>query len=98
MSLTFRTDRPGQTLQTQIRLLLEEQSDRGLHCLLFHLHHLMKYPKVSAFCLSFRKITANFSGVRKFGNFMVYCYDPKFSERIAMVNSAHPDQTAPRAD
>ena len=29
----------GQTVQTQIRLLLEEQSDQGLQCLLFHLHH-----------------------------------------------------------
>ena len=26
-----------QTVQTQIRLLLEEQSDQGLHCLPFHL-------------------------------------------------------------
>ena len=24
----------------QTALLLEEQSDQGLHCLLFHLHHL----------------------------------------------------------
>ena len=38
--LSFRTDRPGQTVQTQIRLLLEEQSDQGLHCLPFHLHRL----------------------------------------------------------
>ena len=30
----------GQIVQTQIRLLLEEQSDQGLHCLLFHLHLL----------------------------------------------------------
>ena len=30
--------RSGQTVQTQIRLLLEEQSDQGLHCLQFHLH------------------------------------------------------------
>ena len=29
--LSFRTDRSGQTVQTQIRL--EEQSDQGLHCL-----------------------------------------------------------------
>ena len=36
--LSFRTDRSGQTVQTQIRLLLGEQSDQGLHCLLFHLH------------------------------------------------------------
>ena len=40
MILSFRTDRPGQTVQTQIRLLLEEQSDQGLHCLLFCLHRL----------------------------------------------------------
>ena len=38
MTLSFRTDRSGQTVQTQIRLLLEEQSDQGLHCLLFHFH------------------------------------------------------------
>ena len=29
----FQTDRSGQTVQTQIRLLLEEQSDQDLHCL-----------------------------------------------------------------
>ena len=29
---------PMQTVQTQIRLLLEEQSDQGLHCLHFSLH------------------------------------------------------------
>ena len=40
MILSFRTDMPGQTGQTQIRLLLEEQSDQGLHCLPFRLHHL----------------------------------------------------------
>ena len=40
MILSFQTDRPGQTVQTQIRLLLEEQSDQGLHCLPFCLHLL----------------------------------------------------------
>ena len=40
MFLSFRTDRSGQTVQTQIRLLLEEQSDQGLHCLQFSLHLL----------------------------------------------------------
>ena len=40
----FWTDGSGQTVQTQIRLLLEEQSDQGLHCLLFHLHHFDKIP------------------------------------------------------
>ena len=39
MVISFQTDRCGQTVQTQIRLLLEEeQSDQGLHCLQFHLH------------------------------------------------------------
>ena len=33
-------DMPGKTVQTQIRLLLEEQSDLALHCLPFRLHHL----------------------------------------------------------
>ena len=34
MILNFWADRFGQTVQTQIRLLLEEQSDQGLHLLL----------------------------------------------------------------
>ena len=38
MILSFRTDCSRQTVQTQIRLLLEEQSDQDFHCLLFHLH------------------------------------------------------------
>ena len=37
---SFRTDMPRQTVQTQIRLLLEEQSDQGLQCLPFRLHRL----------------------------------------------------------
>ena len=40
MILSFQTDRPGQTVQTVIRLLLEEQSDQGLHCLPFRLYRL----------------------------------------------------------
>ena len=40
MILSFRTDMPGQTVQTQIRLLLEEQSDQGLHCLPFRPYRL----------------------------------------------------------
>ena len=40
MFLSFWTDMSGQTVQTQIRLLLEEQSDQGLHCLQFWLHLL----------------------------------------------------------
>ena len=33
------TDTLEQTVQTQIRLLLWEQSDQGLHCLQFCLHN-----------------------------------------------------------
>ena len=44
-TLSFRTNRSRQKVQTQIRLLLEEQSDQGLHCLLFHLHNFDKVPK-----------------------------------------------------
>ena len=43
MILSFRTDRSWQTVQIQIRLirlLLEEQSDQGLHYLQFPLHLL----------------------------------------------------------
>ena len=34
--LSIGTDRAKQTVQNQIRLLLMEQSDQGLHCLPFH--------------------------------------------------------------
>ena len=44
MTPSFQTDRSGQTVQTQIRLLLEEPSDQGLHCLLFHLHLFGETP------------------------------------------------------
>ena len=37
MTLSFWADRYWQRMQTQIGLLLEAQSDQGLHCLLFHL-------------------------------------------------------------
>ena len=37
--LCFRIDRFAKTVQTQIRLILEEQSDQGLHCLESRLHH-----------------------------------------------------------
>ena len=38
--LNIGTDRSEQTVQTQIRLLLMEQSDQGLLCLLFCLQFL----------------------------------------------------------
>ena len=42
--INFWTDRSEQTEKTQIRLLLEEQSDLGLHSLPFHLYHFEKLP------------------------------------------------------
>ena len=44
MTLSFRTYGSGQSAQTQIRLLLEEQFDQGLNCLLFHLQVFDKIP------------------------------------------------------
>ena len=71
MILSFWTDRPGQTVQTQIRLLLEEQSDQGLHCLPFGLHRLDSLLYSRANSSNFRVITMNFLGVRIFRKFMV---------------------------
>ena len=79
MILSFRTDRSEQTVQTQIRLLLEEQSDQGLHCLPFHLHLLVTLFYGISFLFEFRGITSNFSGVQKFRNFMVCTSDLRSS-------------------
>ena len=51
MILSFRTDWSGQIVQTQIRLPLEEQSEQGLLCLQYCLHHLdaLLYGKTSLF-------------------------------------------------
>ena len=66
MILSFRTDRSRQTVQTQIRLLLEDQSDQGLHCLQFHLHLFDEIPYDLA-SLNFRKITAKFLASENLG-------------------------------
>ena len=42
MILGFQTERSGQTVQTQIRMLLMEQSDQGLHCLQLQIILLLK--------------------------------------------------------
>ena len=72
MILSFQTDSPGQTVQTQIRLRLEEPSDQGLHCLPFRLHVLdtLLYGKATLF--KFWDNYSNISGVRIFRNFTVY--------------------------
>ena len=51
MILSFQTDWSGQIVQTQIRLLLEEQSDQGLHYSQYCLHLLdaLLYGKTSYF-------------------------------------------------
>ena len=46
--LSFWTDRSGQTVQTQIRPLLEERSDQGLHCLQFSLHTWKHFSMIKA--------------------------------------------------
>ena len=71
MILSFRTDWSGQIVQTQIRLLLEEQSDQGLHYLQYcvHLLNALLYGKTSF--SSFKIFTAKFLSVRKFRNFTV---------------------------
>ena len=45
MTISFRTYRSLQTVQTQIRLLLEEWFDESVHCLFLHLHHFDKIPQ-----------------------------------------------------
>ena len=77
MVLSFLTDRPLQTVQTQIRLLLEEhleeQSDQSLHCLSFCLHLLDKFltenildhfgcPKINLGLLQYEQSLTSVSG------------------------------------
>ena len=71
MILSFRTERHMQTVQTQIRLLLEEQSDQGLHCLPFHLDLLDKWLHGMTFFFEFYDDYSNIFGVRKFRIFTV---------------------------
>ena len=68
MILSFQTDMSGQTVQTQIRLLLYQ----GLHCLLFRLHGLdsLHYGRATKF--KFESDYNNFWGVRIFRKFMVF--------------------------
>ena len=51
--LNIGTERSEQTMETQIRLLLMEQSDQGLLCLLFCLHLLntIQHCKIQLFQL-----------------------------------------------
>ena len=67
MILSFQTDRPGQTVQTQ---KLEEQSDQGImvytvcnSVCIFWMH----YSKVQPTCSTFRVFIANVSGSQFWG-------------------------------
>ena len=71
MILSFRTEKSGQTVQTQIRLLLEEQSDQGLHCLPFPMHFLDSLLQGKAILFNFKGDYSKFSGVRNFSIFTV---------------------------
>ena len=68
MIQNFRTDKSRQTVQTQIRLLLEEQSDQGPTVCFSICIFLTKYPNVWPLL---RLVTAKFSGIQKLRNFMV---------------------------
>ena len=77
----MRTDWSGQIVQTQIRLLLEEQSDQGLYYLQYC--DALLYGKTTF--SSFRMITAKFSSVRKFRNFTVICILNSLEPHIYIV-------------
>ena len=70
-------------------MILSFQTDRSDQTVQTQIRLLfvMKYPKVWAFCLNFRVITARFSGIQKFRNFTVY----------GIANSEDTDQTSLKA-
>ena len=69
--LNIGTDRSEQTVQTQIRLLLMEQSDQGLLCLLFCIF-LTQYCTVKSNCSKCRTVMVIISGVPIFRIFTVH--------------------------
>ena len=98
MILNFQTDISGKTVQTQIRLFLEEQYDEGLHCLL----SLWQYFEAFLHGRTYYRKVAKFSDVKKLS-----CNLPKIQEKRPnlrvfrqkdaneIANSEYPDQTAP---
>ena len=75
MTLSFRTDMSEQTVQTEIRLLLEEQSYQSLHYLLiFHWHLLDEKTSSLASLFEFYVNNSNILGVLKLRNFTVKCF------------------------
>ena len=72
--LNIGTDKSEQTVQTQIRLLLMEQSDQGLLCLLFCLHLLNTILHCKIQLSNCRTIMVIISGVPIFRIFTVVCH------------------------
>ena len=90
MILSFRTDRSGQTVQTQIRLLLYTVYNSVC---IFWMHYSMVKPS----CSNFRVITTNFWGVQMFRHFTVLdasklVYTDKYNDKylaFQTVNIQH---------
>ena len=67
MTLSFRTDGPGQTVQTQIRLLQEEYLISVFTVCYSNDDILTKYPKVWAFCLILGRLQQSFLASKNLG-------------------------------
>ena len=83
---SFGTDRSGKIVQTQIRLLPEEQSDQFL--LLFAIPFAPFWQntlRVGLFCLNI-KITAKFSGIPKLRNFMVNTFSCIYRAKVTITD------------
>ena len=80
-TLNIRTARTDKTVKTQIRLLLEEQSDLRLHCLSFYLLHshtiLQGKPKL----LNIRIFSTLISGVPIFRGFHLKMFVDSLREK-----------------
>ena len=66
LTLSFQTDRYGQTVQTQIRLFLEQSIRVFTVCYSF-CSFMTKYPEVWPHFFNFSKITAKFFESEKLG-------------------------------
>ena len=69
MILYYRTYSSWQTVQTQIRLLLEEQSDQGLHSLLIHLHLIETFSQPEGQCFRILGCLQQYFGCQKIFDF-----------------------------
>ena len=82
--LNIGTDRSEQTVQTQIRLLLMEQSDQGLLCLLFCLHLLntILHCKIRLF-----QLWDNYGNYFRCPNFFNFLrYATKYRDSLLKIN------------